>query len=244
MPDKRPAKRPVKRITPPPRVPDEDEEASSNGDEETPTPPKMQAGSARRLRPGWSAGQETMDSTSTYAQSYRPGENIEVIKFLDDHPYASFRRHWIEGVNNEGARIVRAWTCGLSFGDECPLCEVGDKPQAVSSFNIAICGDDGEVTRKSWDVGARLFNVLKSYANDTKIAPLTKGFFLVNKSGKKGSTQYNVTPVKPSALEEDYDVPVPKKEALDALDRYDIDIVEVPPLKKLRELAAEISDDD
>ena len=243
-----PNKRAVKRVAPPPRDDEDEATASTNGheeveDEATPAP-KMSGATKRQLRKGWSAGQQTMDSTSTYAQSFRPEDKTQVVKFLEDEPYANFRRHWLDTVNAQGAKTVRAYTCSLSFDEDCPLCEAGHKPQAVAAFNIAICGDDGTPTHKSWDCGARLFNTLKSYANDPKIAPLTKGFFLVSKSGTKQSTTVNVIPVKASSLEEDYDVPVPDPDDLQRLVLYDIDIIEITPRKTLRELAAELSDYD
>lgn len=243
-----PTKRPLKRVAPPPAPPDDDV-VTSNGaadddDEATPAPTMSGGAKKRQLRKGWSAGQQTMDSTSTYAQSFRPEDKTQVIKFLEDEPYANFRRHWLDTVNAQGAKTVRAYTCSLSFDEDCPLCEAGHKPQAVAAFNIAICGDDGTPTHKSWDCGARLFNTLKSYAGDPKIAPLTKGYFLVSKSGTKQSTTVNVIPVKASSLEEDYDVPPPDPDDLARLVLYDIEIVEITPRKTLRELAAELADYD
>lgn len=236
-----PSKRVAKRVAAPPREPvlngDDDDEDEP---EEVPSvKPTMKS----PLRPGtWGEGQRVLDSTSSYAQAFRPDEKAVIIKFLEDHPYAAFRRHWIEQTNNEGMRGVRAYTCPVSFDEECPLCEIGDRPQAVSAFNIAIVDENGSCTLKSWDVGARLFNVLKSYATDPKIAPLTKGFFLVSKTGKKSQVQYNVSPIKASVLEEDYDTVPPTEEDLKRLVPYTVDIVEITPKHKLRELAAEQSD--
>lgn len=238
---------PAKRIVRRPVVPGglvSDNGDDGDDDQPVQSAPKMRQAAAQRskIKGGWGESQKQMDSTSTFAQTYRPDEKTQIIKFLEDVPYAAFRRHWIERTTPEG-KVNRPWTCLLSFDDPCPLCEIGDRPQAVSCFNIAICDENGSVTRKSWDVGARLYNVLQAYARDPKIAPLTKGFFLVSRTGKKGSTQYNVVPVKATALEEDYDTPVPSTEALQALDLYTVDIVEVPTAKTLRDLAAELVDD-
>ena len=63
--------------------------------------------------------------------------------------------------------------------------------------------------------GARLFNVLKSYDNDTKIAPLTKGFFLVSKTGKSSRCSTTSTRSRPRSLEEDYDIKLPDPAELD-----------------------------
>lgn len=208
---------------------------STNGDEE-------EALDNEGIQEGWSAGQATMDSTSQWASAFKPEEKSQVVKFLQDKPYASIRRHWVERTTPEG-KSLRAWTCLKSVKKDCPLCEIGDKAQAVSCFNIAIVGDAGQVERKSWDVGARLFNVLKAYANDPKIAPITRGFFLVSKTGKRGTVQYNVTPVKATSLEEDYDVQVPSDFTLSGLELYTKDIIDIPLPSKMRELAAEMVDD-
>lgn len=198
---------------------------------------------AEELRSGWSAAQDVMDSTSSFAQALKPEEKAVVIKFLEDEPYVNYRRHWIERTNANRERSVRSYSCLRSFKRECPLCEAGDKAQAVSAFNVALVGDDGVVSIKSWDVGPKIYNILKGYANDPKIAPLTRGYFLVSRTGKKGSVNHQVIPVKPSALEEDYDIPAPSKEDLDRLERYTRDVVEVPSRKTLDEIAAEFSDD-
>lgn len=212
----------------------------SNGAADTPKPVLSAAGKIRR---GFTEAQKVMESTSSYAQSFRPDEKSQVIKFLEKDPYASFRRHWVETRNDSGQTVNRPYVCPLTFDEPCPLCEVGDRPQAVSSFNIALCGDDGQVLLRSWDVGARLLNVIKAYGNDPKVGPLTKNFFLVTKTGSKQNTQYNVSPVRPSSLQEDYDTPVPDQAALDALVLYTSEIIELTPVKKLRELAAELTAD-
>ena len=240
-----PTKRPARRL---PRDLDEDGEVAprpkaparaqpvEDDDDDEPVSPGTQ------IRGGWTEGQKQMDSTSSFAQTLKLEEKTQVVKFLDDTPYANFRRHWIERSAKEG-KTLRAYTCLQTFNRDCPLCEVGDRPQAVAAFNIAVVGDDGQVMLKSWDCGPRLFNVLKGYANDPKIAPLTKGFFIASKTGKRGTVQHNVSPVSRSALEEDFDVEPPAQADLDGLTRYTPDVVEVPKLSTLKELAEELADE-
>ena len=234
-------KRAVRSVTP--AVKDDE------GDEEEVQPRKRGATKPSAIKPseflrsGFTGAQDTMDSTSSFAQAFKPEEKAVFIKFLDDEPYVSYRRHWVDRVGADRQKITRSYTCLRSFKRECPLCEAGDRAQAVAAFNIAIVGDDGVVSLKSWDVGPKIFNILKGYANDPKIAPLTQGFFLVSRTGKKGSVNHNVTPVKASALEEDYDIPVPSKEDLAALEKYDADIVDVPQAKTLQEIAEEMADE-
>ena len=168
--------------------------AEAEDDEDERPTPTMKSAEAHeaKIRGGWTESQKQHESTASYAKSFRPEEKTQVIKFLEDSPYASYRRHWIDGVNDSGQKTTRPFVCPMSFDDPCPLCEVGDKPQAVTSFNIALCGDDGQVLLRSWDMGVRLFNVIKGYSNDPKIGPLTRNFYLVIKTGQGTSTQYNV----------------------------------------------------
>jgi hypothetical protein len=224
----------------PPR--DQEEIEETNGDEERPARGRKPKNETEELREGWSAAQDVMDSTSSFANALKPEEKSKVVKFLDAEPYVNYRRHWIERATPQG-KSTRSYTCLKSFGKDCPLCDAGDRAQAVSAFNVAEVGDDGVVSLKSWDVGPKIFNILKGYANDPKIAPLTRGFFLVSRTGKKGSVNHQVIPVKATALEEDYDIPVPTQADFDRLEKYTKDIVEVPTRKSLDEIALEIADD-
>ena len=62
------------------------------------------------IKGGWTEGDKQMDSTSSYAQTFKLEEKTQVIKFLEDTPYANFRRHWIERTTKEG-KTIRAYGC-------------------------------------------------------------------------------------------------------------------------------------
>ena len=242
-----PSKRPARKL------PEAEDEASApappvaddDGDEDDAPVTKAVTDEISEIKGGWTEGDKQMASTSSYAQSLKLEDKSQVIKFLEDTPYANFRRHWVERTTKDQGRSLRAYGCPKTVGKECPLCEAGDRPQAVAAFNVVIVGDDDNLILKSWDVGPRLFGVLKGYANDPKIGPLTKGFFIASKTGKRGTVQHNVAPVSRTALEEDYDISPPTKEALDkaARDKYTPAIVEIAKTKDLRELAEEMADE-
>src|SRR5687768_15146102 len=122
---------------------------------------------------GWTEGQKQMDSASPFAQALKLAEQGQIIKFLDDKPYANFRRHWVDRTNPGQPPTRRAYVCPATVGKECPLCDIGDKAQAVSAFNVVVLGDDDQILHKTWDVGARLFQVLKAHNNDPKVGPLS-----------------------------------------------------------------------
>ena len=195
------------------------------------------------INAGWTAGQKVMDSGSDYAQALRLEPNVQVIKFLEDAPYANYRRHWVERQTPNGLKN-RAYTCLETVGRKCPLCDSGDRPQAVSAFNIVLVGDDGQVLLKTWDVGARIFNQLKAFNQDPKVGPLTKGFFAVSKTGRGGTSATNVLPIRPSALEQDYEVQPPSDEELASAGKYDATIIQLPKRSELEEIALELAESE
>jgi hypothetical protein len=213
--------------------------------EEDPTPdttePKEAAGTP--VLGGWSQAQREMDATSSYAQAVKPTENTQILKVLDDEPYANYRRHWVER-NGENGTYKRPYVCLQTAGKRCPLCDIGDRPQAVSAFNVALVGDKGQLDLKTWDVGGKQFTTIKGFHNDPKIGPLTKGFFAVNKTqGGKGKTSNNTWPVSRTTAREEYDIDL-TDEQLASVPRYDATIIDIPSVKELQEIADEMSDDD
>jgi hypothetical protein len=244
--------------TPPPRrtrrpvedeeaeeVPEAATEAADDEEEEEPEPdaPKASKPAPPPIRGGWTEGQKTMDAASDFAQVLTLEPHVQVIKFLEDQPYANYRRHWVDRIGPKGA-VKRPFICLETVNKDCPLCDIGDKPQAVSAFNVALLGDDGQSLLKTWDVGAKLFNVLKGYAQDPKVGPLTKGYFAVSKTGKRQQVSYNVIPVRARDLVEDYEIPLPDEDEIAAMAVYDTSILQIPKRSDLEEIAEEMADAD
>ena len=198
------------------------------------------------IRGGWGASQETIDSTSQYAQAFRPTKDTQIIKILQSKPYASFRRHWIDRVGIG----KRAYVCFQSIGKQCPLCDIGDKPGAVTAFNLALIADDGTVQLKSWDCGVKLSQQLKTYHNDPKIGPLDKRtlYFAVSMSEATQRQQKTtmVNPVRERDLLEDWGTPPLDDAALAKIQEkcYTADIVTMNTRRELEEVAAEMTGED
>lgn len=230
----------------PDEAPEPEEDPADDDEAETDEPRKAAKATIPPIRGGWTEGQKTMDAASDFAQVFQPEQHVQVIAFLEDQPYANYRRHWVDRIGPKGA-YKRPYVCLETVNKACPLCDIGDKPQAVSAFNVAILGDDGQSLLKTWDVGAKLFNVLKGYATDPKVGPLTKGYFAVSKTGKSGrggSISYNVIPVRARDLTEDYDIPAPDEAEIKAMDVYDTSILQIPKRSELEEIAEEMADED
>ena len=195
-----------------------------------------------KIRRGFSAARQVADSTSTFAQAFKLTEQIQIIKFLEDDPYASYTRHWIERTTSTG-RAQRSYNCLKSWGKTCPLCDAGDRASAVSAFNVALIGDDGVPILKTFDCGPKLLGIVENYARDPKVAPISKGYFLASRSGKMGTVNYQLVPIKAHSLSDDYDIDPPSEAEIKALGLYDSEIITMPKTKDLEAIAAEISDD-
>jgi hypothetical protein len=201
---------------------------------EAPSKPKVKAG-ANGLRGGWTAGQQVMESSSQYAQNLKLDANVQIIKFLDDFPYVNYSRHWIQRANGK-----RSYTCLGSVGKDCPLCSVDPRPQSTSAFNVAVVGDDGGVLLKTWDVGPKVFNILKSLSK----TGLTDGYYKVNKFGDRNQAQVMISDVDENTMYDKFGIEAPSAEAIEAIGKYDADIVTIPSVQELSEIAAEISGGD
>ena len=198
------------------------------------------------LRRGWSASQQVMEQGSDYAQALKVESDVQIIKFLEDDPYVSYARHWVQRSGPNG-NTTRPYVCLNSLGKDCPLCDIGDRPQSVSAFNVALLTDDGHALLRSWDVGVRVNGSLRNFATDQKIGPLTKGYFGVSKSGKGTSTSYQIIPIRSdNTLSEEWDVEMtPELEAeITTMEPYTADIIQIPKTSEMKEIAAELADSD
>lgn len=237
---------------------DEDEVAAAPAAPAAPVPPRKKAAApaapvqddddddeeqpTMQIRRGNSAARQVIDSSSSFAKAFMLTEQVQVIKFLEDDAYASYKRHWIERMTPTG-RANRSFNCLGNWGLTCPLCEAGDKAQAVAAFNVALIGDDGVPVLKTFDCGPKLFGIVDNYTRDPKVAPLTKGYFLASRSGKKGTVNYQIVPIKAHSLSDDYDIDAPSDVELKSIGLYDASIITRPKKKDLEDIAAEIADE-
>ena len=206
---------------------------------QAPAPAPAPSAPGSGIRAGWSSARQQADAVSGFTQVLKPTANYQIIKFLEDQPYASYARHWIESAGPRGTQR-RPYTClaSIGLGRECPLCAVGHRATPTTSFNVAVMGDDGEPVLKSWDVGVKLLNAIEAWHNDPRVGPLTKDFYAVNKPQGGNVTGF---PVPASVALENYGVAAPDPARLAALGLYTADDVQMPTVQELREIAAEIT---
>lgn len=187
---------------------------------------------------GWSAAQKVQESTSAFAQRFKVTEDPQIIKFLEDEPYASFRTHWIDGRAGQ-----KSFVCLADHAGGCPLCDAGNRPSTKFAFNIAVLGEEGDLLVKSFEVGVRLIDQLKNFHTDPRQGPLSKNYWAVSKTGKGAQTQTILQMVRERDLSE-WSMVGYTTEDMAVLKRncYTPEIISVPSRLELLDLASEIND--
>lgn len=201
--------------------------------------PRRPKGSVRK---GWKGHQENKAKGGDFPEELKIDGNPTLVKFLEDEPFVSYRQHWVDNPPN-GIR-KKSWTC---LEDDCPLCDLGDRPRTLTSFNVLHISTGGTPENKILTLGNKAVGQLEGFASDDKTGPLTRLYWAISKSGKNQSTAYNFRPVKERDLEEDWEVDPADLEDLieEAEERlYDDSAVQVPTKKQMKEIAQGLVDDD
>lgn len=194
------------------------------------------------MNSGWAGAKKTQDQSSDYAANFKTDVDEKyLIRFLDDEPYASYRQHWLERSGK------RSFVCPEDPDDDstprCPLCDAGDKPRAQYAFNIVLLEEDQKPRTLSWDVGIKLKQKFERLHKDPKIGPLNNPYFEVCRTGKGGTSDTAVVPVKERDLWDDFGVEPFTEREFEDLQRkgYDKSIVDAPGISQLKELAKELT---
>jgi hypothetical protein len=209
-------------------VEDTEEEAEDTGFDEK--------AARRTISRGWGRAEQVKAASSAFAERLKPEKTPQLIKFLEDEPYTSYRYHWMDGREGQ-----KSFTCIDDIDPKgCPLCSAGSRASSRFAFNVALFVD-GDWVNKSYEGGPRVMDALKNFHNDNVMGPLTKGYWSVFTAGKKGSSSTNHAPVKARDLEEDWSAEEPDDNTLKMLDKgkYDASIVFFPKRTTLVEVAAE-----
>ena len=188
------------------------------------------------VRGGWGSVDAVKNADSPFAQRLKVGDDPQIIKFLNDEPYASWRQHWIERQGQ------KSFVCIGDFEDKgCPLCDSGDRPSVRIAFNVALLLPGEEPVLKSYEVGPRVIDQLKNFHTDPRTGPLSKHYWAVSKTGKGATTATSHQLVKDRDLEE-WGIDEITDAGLKSLvgKAYTADIINIPTRKDLVDIANEL----
>ncbi|WP_020142252.1 hypothetical protein [Terracoccus sp. 273MFTsu3.1] len=201
--------------------------------------PKRKSG--RAAASGWGAAEEVREaipSTGNFAEDLKlPEKGKIIIKFVEDEPFDSYAEHWVPQKGKQ------SFTCA---GEDCPLCEVGNRPNAKICFNVISLADPAKPELKRWRTGVQIAETIKEFTvKGEKTAPLSReDYYYEVKRAKTANdkTVTTVTPIKARDLDSDYDIePLTDDDIDEAIEKagglYDWESTEDTPMSVLEQQA-------
>jgi len=185
------------------------------------------------VQAGWGAVNASIKpkrENSEYPTDFRFSEQGQLVRFLEDEPFAVYNQHWID--RSEGKR---SFVC---LGDECPLCTIaGDKPRTKASFNILVLSEETPNVQ-ILTAPPTLARQLQAANDDTRRGPLTKYYWAISRTGTGPQTQYVLDRVRASDLAEDWELDAEEIDTVAvSASKHDASAVYVSPREELLELA-------
>lgn len=183
------------------------------------------------VQAGWGAASAALKpKNSEYATDFRFSEQTQLVRFLQDEPFAVYEQHWIDRTEGK-----RSFVC---LGDECPLCTIaGDKPRAKFAFNVVVLSD-GEPNVQILTAPPSFARQLQAANDDPRRGPLTKFYWAITRTGSSNTTQYMLDRVRSTDLAEEWELDAEAVEAFAAQAiSYDTTAVYVSPREELLKLA-------
>lgn len=190
----------------------------------------------RPVRKGWGGARRVKEMGGDFPEGLGLDDEPVLVKFMEDEPFVSYRQHWIE---REGKK---SWTC---LEDDCPLCDIGDRPQSKFCFNVLLLSE-GEPVVKVWTVGSRVLTQLETFHKDKKTGPLGRLYWAISRTGKGTKASTSIIPVKERDLMDDWELEPLDDDVMEKYQKqgYTDEAVQVQTRKQLREIAKEVADEE
>lgn len=208
-------------------------ELTPNTEQDTPV---KEESTRKLLRGGWQQVDVLKSADTQYAQRLKVSEDVQIIKFLDDEPFAAWHQHWIE---REGQK---SFICLRDLEERgCPLCDTGNRPSQRIAFNVVLLAVGVKPVVRSFEVGPRVVDQLRNLNKAPQTGPLTKHYWAVSRTGKGATTAYNLQAIRARDLQEEWNMEELGTDTLSSLreERYDASIMKVPTYADLLSIASE-----
>jgi hypothetical protein len=149
------------------------------------------------VQQGWDAFDSLVqENSSEFPTDFKFSDEPQLVKFLEDQPFASYEQHWIERPKGK-----KSFVC---IGDTCPMCDIiGDKPRGKFSFNVLVLSGDVQGVQ-ILTAPPSLARQIKKAHDDERKGPLSKEFWEVSRLGSGPTTQYTLNFVRGRDLAEEW----------------------------------------
>jgi len=187
------------------------------------------------VQKGWDAVDALVQANSSeFPADFRFSEEPQLIKFLEDEPFAIYEQHWVERTKGK-----RSFVC---LGDNCPLCDIlGDKPRGKFSFNVLVLS--GETTGVQIITAAPLLvRQIRKINEDDRKGPLSKEFWEVSRSGTGPTTVYTLNVVRSRDLAEEWKLdPDTVQETIASAVPFTAEVIRETPRSEMLEVARSVA---
>lgn len=187
------------------------------------------------VQEGWDAFDSIVKSeTSEFPTDFRFSEEPQLVKFLDDAPFASYEQHWIDRPKGK-----KSFVC---IGDACPLCDVlGDKPRGKFAFNIVVLTGDTQGVQ-ILTAPPSLARQIKKAHEDERKGPLSKEFWEISRLGMGPTTQYTLNFVRGRDLAEEWKLNLDEVQGLvTAAVPFTAEVIRETPRSEMLEVARSVA---
>lgn len=188
------------------------------------------------VQEGWDAAEALLKvETSEFPTDFRFSEEPQLVKFLQDRPFATYEQHWIERPKGK-----KSFVC---LGDGCPLCEIlGDKPRGKFAFNVLVLTGDVQGVQVL-TAPPSLARQIKKAHDDERKGPLDREFWEISRMGTGPTTQYTLNFVRGRDLAEEWKLSPDNVNELvaNAVPFAAEDVVRETPRSELLEIARSIA---
>jgi hypothetical protein len=183
------------------------------------------------VQAGWEAAERMLKpkASGDYPNDFRFSEEQQLVRFLDNAPFATYEQHWIE---RDGKK---SFVC---LKDECPLCTiVGDKPRGKFAFNVLVISESTP-TVQILTAPPTLARQLRAANDDPRRGPLNKYFWAISRQGSGPQTTYTLDRVRASDLAEEWSLdPESIIAQAEAATKYGPETISITPRSELITIA-------
>jgi hypothetical protein len=187
------------------------------------------------VQQGWDAFDSLVqENSSDFPTDFKFSESPQLVKFLEDQPFASYEQHWIERPKGK-----KSFVC---IGEACPLCDVlGDKPRGKFAFNVLVLSGETQGVQ-IMTAPPSLARQIKKAHDDERKGPLSKEFWEVSRLGSGPTTQYTLNFVRGRDLAEEWKLSADAvQELVAAAVPFTAEVIRETPRSEMLEVARSVA---
>jgi hypothetical protein len=187
------------------------------------------------VQQGWDAFDSLVqENSSEFPTDFKFSESPQLVKFLEDQPFASYEQHWIERPKGK-----KSFVC---IGETCPMCDIiGDKPRGKFAFNVLVLSGEAQGVQ-IMTAPPSLARQIKKAHDDERKGPLSKEFWEVSRLGSGPTTQYTLNFVRGRDLAEEWKLSADDvQELVAAAVPFTAEVIRETPRSEMLEVARSVA---